>query len=86
MMLVTCIVVAARYLFGMGAIPLQEAVIYMHGVVFMLGIGYTLKDRAHVRVDVLSQRFSARTRAAIDLLGTAAFLLPVSVAWVRTRG
>jgi TRAP-type mannitol/chloroaromatic compound transport system permease small subunit len=78
MMLATCIVVAARYLFGQGAIPLQEAVIYMHGIVFMLGIGYTLKDQAHVRVDVLSQKFSVKTRAAIDLLGAIFFLLPVS--------
>lgn len=78
MMLVTCVVVTARYLFGQGAIPLQEAVVYMHGIVFMLGIGYTLKNQAHVRVDVFSQRFSARTRATVDLLGAIFFLLPVA--------
>ncbi len=74
----TCIVVIARYAFGTGAIPLQEAVIYMHGAVFMLGIGYTLKAQGHVRVDILYQRLSPRLQALIDLMGTLLFLLPVA--------
>lgn len=78
MVVVTCGVVAARYLFNVGSIGLQESVMYMHGAVFMLGIAYTLKDNAHVRVDVLYERFQPRTRAWIDLGGTAFFLLPVA--------
>ena len=31
MVLVTVLVVALRYVFAIGAIPLQEAVMYMHG-------------------------------------------------------
>lgn len=79
MMLATCIVVASRYVFRTGAIPLQESVIYMHGIVFMLGIAYTLKDQGHVRVDILYQRFSPRMQAAVDLAGTLVFLLPVCI-------
>ncbi|XOV86188.1 MAG: TRAP transporter small permease subunit [Pseudomonadota bacterium] len=78
MTLATCVVVVARYAFGTGAVPLQEAVIYMHGAVFMLGIGYTLKAQGHVRVDIVYQRLSARTQATIDLLGALLFLLPVA--------
>ena len=50
MMLLTCVVVAARYVFKAETTPLQETVIYLHGLVFMLGISYTLKVQGHVRV------------------------------------
>ncbi len=77
MMLATVIVVCARYLFGIGTIPLQEAVIFMHATVLMLGTGYTLKAGDHVRVDIIYRRLSPRARAAIDLFGTLFFLMPV---------
>lgn len=79
MVLITCFVVVARYVFGFGSIGLQESVMYLHGMVFMLGIGYTLKEKGHVRVDVLYEKFSARTRDMVDLAGHLLFLLPVAV-------
>ncbi|MEC8821000.1 MAG: TRAP transporter small permease subunit [Pseudomonadota bacterium] len=78
MVVVTCVVVVARYLFGAGSIALQESVMYMHGAVVMLAIAFTLKEKGHVRVDVLHERFSEKTRALIDMLGCVFFLLPVS--------
>jgi len=69
MVLLTCGIVLARYLFDLGTIAGQEAVMYLHGIAFMLGFAYALKHNAHVRVDVLANRFSARTRAKIDLAG-----------------
>jgi TRAP-type mannitol/chloroaromatic compound transport system permease small subunit len=77
--LLTCIVVIARYSFNMGLIPVVEAVIYLHGIVFMLGIPYALKEQAHVRVDIIYSRLKPKSRAFIDLLGTTIFLLPVSL-------
>ena len=78
MVVVTCVVVVARYLFGAGSIALQESVMYMHGAVVMLAIAFTLKEKGHVRVDVLHERFSEKNRALIDMLGCVCFLLPVS--------
>lgn len=78
MMLVTCVVVVARYVFDVGSIALQETVVYLHGIVFMLGIAYTLKNGGHVRVDIFYQKFSPRIRASIDLLGTLFFLFPLA--------
>lgn len=49
---------------------------YLFSLVFLLGAGYALKHRAHVRVDVIYARCSARRRAWIDLLGTLFFLMP----------
>ena len=77
MVLITFTVVILRYLFQSGSIALQESVTYLHATVFMLGAAYTLKHDAHVRVDIAYQRFSPRTRAWIDLLGTLLLLFPV---------
>lgn len=77
MVLITSAVVIARYLFDIGTIAGQEAVMYLHGTAFMLGFAYALKHNAHVRVDVLANRFTARTRNWIDLAGHLLFLFPV---------
>ena len=84
MVVVTCGVVIARYLMGINSIALQESVMYMHGCVFMLGIAFTLKENAHVRVDVLYERYSDQVRALIDMLGTILFLIPVNafIFWI----
>lgn len=79
MVVVTFLVVVLRYAFGIGSIALQESVTYLHAAVFMLCAAYTLRHDAHVRVDIFYQRWSARTRAWVDLLGTLLLLAPVCV-------
>jgi len=79
MVLISFSVAVLRYLFDIGWIALQESVTYLHALVFMLGIPYTLNRNRHVRVDIFNRRFSARTRAWVDLLGTLVLLLPVFV-------
>jgi TRAP-type mannitol/chloroaromatic compound transport system permease small subunit len=82
--LLTFGVVVLRYVFGEGSIALQELVLWLHGAVFLLGASYALRHDAHVRVDLLYQRWSPRGRALADLAGTVLFLLPfcVLLAWV----
>jgi TRAP-type mannitol/chloroaromatic compound transport system permease small subunit len=77
MVLITFTVVVLRYLFQSGSIALQESVTYLHACVFMLGAAYTLKHEGHVRVDIAYQKFTPRTRAWVDLLGTLLLLFPV---------
>tara|TARA_B110000438_G_scaffold202694_1_gene194303 strand:- start:271 stop:792 length:522 start_codon:yes stop_codon:yes gene_type:complete len=79
MVVVTCAVVTARYLFNFGSIGLQESVMYMHGAVFMLGIAFTLKEQGHVRVDVLYEKFPPRVKVCIDIAGHLLFLIPFSI-------
>jgi len=64
MMLLTCVVVVARYSFNLGLTPLVETVIYLHGIVFMLGIPYALKEQSHVRVDIIYSRLDMRFRSS----------------------
>jgi len=48
----------------------------IYSAMFLLGAGWTLGEDAHVRVDVLYERFSPRARAWVNLLGTLGLLLP----------
>ncbi len=79
MVLITFVVVIMRYVFDAGAVWLQESVIWMHAVVFMLGAAYTLQQEEHVRVDIFYRNMSEARRAWVDLLGTIFFLLPLSL-------
>ena len=79
MVVVTVIVVVMRYVFDAGAVWLQESVVWMHAVVFMVGAAYTLQQDEHVRVDIFYRGLGERRRAWVDLLGTLLFLLPFCV-------
>ncbi|MEJ2174588.1 MAG: TRAP transporter small permease subunit [bacterium] len=68
MVLVTFVVVLMRYVFGLGSTILQESVVYMHAIVFMVVAGYALVYNGHVRCDIFYGAASARTKAIIDLI------------------
>jgi TRAP-type mannitol/chloroaromatic compound transport system permease small subunit len=49
---------------------------YLFGAVFMLGAAWTLRCNEHIRIDILSSRFSKRARDRLDVFGHIVFLLP----------
>ncbi len=49
---------------------------YLFAAVFLLAAGYTFLHNEHVRIDVVTARFSARVRNWIDVFGIVFFLLP----------
>jgi TRAP-type mannitol/chloroaromatic compound transport system permease small subunit len=49
---------------------------YLFAAVFMLAAGYTMMRQEHVRIDVISGRFSKRTQIWIDIVGICVFLFP----------
>lgn len=79
MVLLTIVVVVLRYVFEIGAIALQESVMYLHGIVFLLGIPFALKEDSHVRVDIFYSRMTANQRRVVNTTGHLLFLLPVSL-------
>jgi TRAP-type mannitol/chloroaromatic compound transport system permease small subunit len=66
-----------RYTFDASSNAWLELQWYLFAAVFMLGAGYTLLRNEHVRIDILSSRFSPRVQAWIDILGGLFFLLPI---------
>lgn len=49
---------------------------YLFAAVFMLAAGYTLLRQEHVKIDVVSGRFTKRTQIWIDIVGICVFLFP----------
>lgn len=78
LVLVCITVVVLRYGFGIGSIALQESMLYLHASAYMLAAAGTLALDGHVRVDVLSNRFSPVWRRRIDLAGHLLLLLPLA--------
>jgi TRAP-type mannitol/chloroaromatic compound transport system permease small subunit len=78
MVTLTVFDVTMRYGFRRGSVALQELEWHMFSLVFLLGAAYTLKERAHVRVDLIyaSKWVSDRQRLIIDVIGNLLFLLP----------
>jgi TRAP-type mannitol/chloroaromatic compound transport system permease small subunit len=75
----TFIVVVLRYAFDVGWIWMQEGVVWLHAVAFMLAAAYTLKHDEHVRVDIFYAGMTPRRKALVDALGIVLLLLPVSI-------
>jgi TRAP-type mannitol/chloroaromatic compound transport system permease small subunit len=69
-----------RKLFSIGSNAWLELQWYLFAAVFLLGAGYTFLHNAHVRIDFISARLSARARNIIDIAGILLFLTPL--AWL----
>lgn len=75
--------VVLRYGFGIAFIWMQDLYVWLNGAAFTLGAAFALRADAHVRVDLFYRGADARTKARIEILGTALFLLPsLAVIWV----
>ena len=71
--------VTLRYVFSSGRIELEEAQWHLYAVGFLGALAYCVKNDSHIRVDVLSERFSPRMRAWVDLYGILLLALPFCV-------
>lgn len=84
MVLVGAVSAVGRYLarsqqWTLNLTPATELQWYFFSIIFLLGAAYGLGHDVHVRVDVMYERFSAKTQAWIDLVGTLLFLIPFSL-------
>lgn len=68
-----------RKVFGTSSNAWLEIQWYLFAAVFMLGSGYAFLKNAHVRIDFVSSRFSARTRNWVDIGGILVFVVPLCV-------
>lgn len=75
----TFTVVVLRYLFNVGSVVLQELLVYLHSLIFLMGAAYTLKQDGHVRVDIFYRPMSLRKKAWVNLLGTLFLLIPCCI-------
>ena len=65
-----------RKAFNLSSNAFLEIQWYLFAAVFLLASGYTLLRQEHVKIDVVSGRFSKRTQIWIEIVGLCLFLFP----------
>jgi TRAP-type mannitol/chloroaromatic compound transport system permease small subunit len=68
-----------RYVMGMGLVVLEELQWHLYAVGIMFGLSYCLVQNSHIRLDLLHDNFSPRTKEWIELLGHLLLLFPIII-------
>lgn len=76
LVLIIVLQVVLRYGFSHGLVLLEELQWHLYALAFMFGLSYALITDAHVRVDLLYDRFPDKVKLWIDVLGTLFLLFP----------
>ena len=71
--------VITRYVFRVNSIAMQEMEWHLFSVIILLGVAYTLKEDGHVRVDIIYDKFSARKKAVINMVGVIIAIIPIAL-------
>ncbi len=73
--------VANRYYFQFSGIGIgfEELAWHFYAACFLLGIPFALRTGSHVRVDLIFENLSLKTKCIIDLVGSLIFLIPFCV-------
>lgn len=75
--------VLSRYVFGAPTFWAFEVSYMLMGSIFVLSMGYALKIRQHVNVDLLYSKLPPRGKAISDLIGYS--LLIVVIGWMTVE-
>jgi TRAP-type mannitol/chloroaromatic compound transport system permease small subunit len=68
--------VISRYAFSSPTIWAYDLSYMLYGSHFMLGAGYTLLHKGHIRTDVFYEKWSPRTQGAVDAILYLFFFFP----------
>ena len=68
-----------RYTLNYSSNAFLEIQWVLFGMIFLSCSGYTLMRNEHVRIDLISARFSQRGQAWIEIFGLLFFLLPMAI-------
>lgn len=75
----SCYEVVSRYVFGAPTLWAFEVGYMVMGTHFLIGMAYTLREDAHVRVDFFYGRLSREKQALLDLFAYVVLLLPAAL-------
>lgn len=77
--LVSSVNAILRYAFDISSNAWLELQWYLFSAVFLLCAPYTHLRNEHIRIDIVNNFFSRRTRTWIDIVGGLLFLLPMTI-------
>jgi TRAP-type mannitol/chloroaromatic compound transport system permease small subunit len=74
----------SRFAFNLSSNAMLEIQWYLFSATFLFCAAYVLKKNEHIRIDVVTGRFSDRVQNWIDVFGILVFLLPMAImiAWL----
>ena len=76
MIALSFLVVLMKNLLHYNSNALQDGILYLHALVFMLGIVYAYWHDKHVRIDIFYQKFSQLKKNRVNFFGTLLLLFP----------
>jgi len=79
MIILVFITVIIRYMLNISYVALQELIMYFHALIFMFGLSYTLKEKSHVKIDIIYNSLNKKNQYFISMLGTIIFIIPTSL-------
>ena len=77
--LITIIIfdIITRRFFVLGSTKLQEMEWHLHTTLFLLVLGYAYLKDAHVRIEIVREKYSLKVKALLETLGIMIFLIGV---------
>ena len=79
--LITIIIfdIITRRFFVLGSTKLQEMEWHLHTSLFLLVLGYAYLKDAHVRIEIVREKYSVKVKAILETLGIMIFLIPYTL-------
>jgi TRAP-type mannitol/chloroaromatic compound transport system permease small subunit len=77
LLLIVLYEVVKRYVFNAPTVWGFEATAFVYGLHYMFGLSFMERHSGHVRVDILTSRFSKKTQAVIGLITYLLIFTPV---------
>ena len=71
--------IITRRFFVLGSTKLQEMEWHLHTSLFLLVLGYAYLKDAHVRIEVVREKYSVKVKAILETLGILIFLIPYTM-------
>ena len=84
LVLVVCYDVVTRYFgvpkpAGLNSTMIQESQYWLHSGLMVFAIGYAYTRNAHVRIELVRERFSKKTKHMIEIIGISVAMIPYSI-------
>ena len=77
LILVIILQVVLRYVFGKGLVVLEEVQWHLYCVGVVFGMSYCQSVDSHIRLDLVHERMSRRTKEWIEIIGIIVLLMPM---------
>ena len=77
LILVIILQVVLRYVFGKGLVVLEEVQWHLYCVGVVFGMSYCQSVDSHIRLDLIHERMSRRTKEWIEIFGILILLMPM---------